>query len=394
MSIDSVAERIHDGLAACAAQDEVLGLSWAVTVGDDAATGSIGWIDPDAHRATVPGTIYRISSMTKPVTAVAALVLVDRGLLQLDDAVDTWLPELSQRQVLRHRAAALDDTLPADRPITVEDLLSFRFGLGLDFSDWSPTPIGDALAALELNAGPPQPALPPELDEWLRRLGTLPLQFQPGSRWLYDLSADVLGALVARATGQPFDRALRELVLDPLDMVDTGFSVPEAELHRFGPCWGVDERGDTVVFDPTDGQWASPPAFPAGSAGLVSTIDDFLRFTALLRCGGEVDGMRLLSSDLVATMTTDRLTSAQRSAGPSFDGACGWGLGLGVQVDAADGVPAGAYGWDGGLGSVWRTDPSTDTTVLLMTNRSWLSPEPPPVRDVVIAALGAGAPGG
>jgi CubicO group peptidase (beta-lactamase class C family) len=392
--IDGVVEAIHDGLSACAAQDEYLGLSWSVTIGDDErSTGALGWIDRDGGRRSGVDTIYRISSMTKPVTAAAALVLVDRGLLQLTDAVDAWLPELSERRVLRHRAAPLDDTVAADRPITVEDLLSFRFGLGMDFSDWSPTPIAEALAGLEINAGPPQPALPPELDEWLRRLGTLPLQYQPGDRWLYDLSADVLGALIARVTGRPFDQALCELVLDPLGMVDTGFSVPEQDLDRFGACWSVDDSGDTVVFDPADGQWSAPPAFPAGSAGLVSTVDDVVRFATALRHGGELDGTRLLSPELVEDMTTDRLTPAQRAAGPSFDGRCGWGLGIGVQVEAGDGLPAGAYGWDGGLGSVWRTDPATDVTVVLLTNRSWLSPEPPPVRDVVIGAFDAVAEG-
>lgn len=389
--IEKVVEGIHEGLAACVEADDSLGLCWSVSLGDDERVGALGWLDVDERRPVELDSVFRISSMTKPITAAAALVLVDRGVLELSDPVDPWLPELADRRVLRHRAGPLDDTVAADRAITVEDLLSFRLGLGLDFSNWTPTPIGEALAALELNAGPPQPGLPPEPDEWLRRLATLPLQYQPGERWLYDLSADVLGMLVARAVGSAFDEALRDLVLDPLEMSDTGFSVSPEQLARFGPCWSSDEQGERVVFDPTAGQWSVPPAFPAGSAGLVSTLADYRRFVEMLRHGGELDGVRLLSADLVMQMTVDRLTAAQRAVGPSFDGSGGWGLGLGVQVESADGVPEGAYGWDGGLGSVWRTDPATDTSVVLLTNRAWTSPEPPAVRDVVIRALVAAA---
>jgi CubicO group peptidase (beta-lactamase class C family) len=174
-------------------------------------------------RAAQPDTIFRISSMTKPITAVATMILLEECVLRIDEPVDRLLPELADRRVVRRIDGPVDDTVPAERAITVRDLLTFRMGFGGYFG---PCPVNDAAAPLQLSVGPPQPSLPPEPDEWMRRFSTLPLMCQPGERWLYHTGADVLGVLIARAGGQPFESFLRQRVFEPLGMKDTAFSVP------------------------------------------------------------------------------------------------------------------------------------------------------------------------
>jgi CubicO group peptidase (beta-lactamase class C family) len=165
--------------------------------------------------------------MTKPIVAAGALVLVEECRLRLEDPVDELLPELADRRVLVDQRGPIDgETVPADRPITVEDVLTFRLGLGMDFTAPWPQPLLEAMSELGLAAGPPEPQLPPEPDEWMRRLSTLPLLHQPGERWLYNTGSDVLGVLIGRASGQPLDVYLRERVFDPLGMSDTGFATP------------------------------------------------------------------------------------------------------------------------------------------------------------------------
>ena len=298
-------------LAGHVARGDVLGLTWLVARGSDAHVGYAGTAAPD--------TIFRISSMTKPVVAVAALMLVERCAIRLDEPVDRLLPELADRQVMRDPAGSIDDTVPADRPITVRDLLTFRMGLGMDFAAPWPQPPLEAMAALDRGAGPPAPARAPAPDEWMRRLRTLPLAHHPGTRWMYDTSADVLGVLVARAAGQPLDAFLREQIFDPLGMRDTGFSVPADALHRFGPRHVTDpETGARQVYDAVDGQWSRPPAFPAGGDGLVSTVDDFAAFASMLRAGGVHGGHRLLARPTIEAMTTNQLpVESLAVAGPS-----------------------------------------------------------------------------
>ena len=371
--------RIAEAVASHVEQGAVTGLVWAVSAGDDLYQGAAGRLRVDGDEPVRLDTIFRISSMTKPLTAVAALMLVDDGVLVLDDPVDDVLPELADRQVLAPGATSLDDTVPADRPITLRDVLTFRLGWGMDFSDWSPNPVLEAAAALELGIGPPAPLAPPPPDEWIRRLGTLPLQHQPGERWLYHVGAEVLGVLVARAAGRPLDRFLAARLLEPLGMVDTGFAVAAADLDRFGPCYGTDpETGETSTYDDTHGQWSTPPAFPSGGAGLVSTVVDYLAFARMLLDGGVHDGERMVSSDAVAAMTTNHLTAEQlATAAPDPSGAQGWGFGVGVQVRATPVSPLGSYGWAGGLGSTWANDPASGTVGILLTNQMWTSPQAP-----------------
>lgn len=333
-------------------------------------------------------SIFRISSMTKPITAVAALLLVEECALRLDDPVDDLLPELADRRVVRRIDAPIDDTVPAERPITVRDLLTFRMGFGAYFG---PCPVNDAAAPLGLGVAAPAPAGPPEPDEWMRRLSTLPLMCQPGERWLYHTGADVLGVLIARASGRPLPTFMRECVFEPLGMRDTTFSVPAAELERFTTAYATDpETGAISELDPVDGQWSAPPAFPSGGAGLVSTVDDYLAFATVLLRGGAP----LLARPTVEAMTTDHLTPAQKAIGGFFPDdfdARGFGFCVGVSTRRDDpSAPVGQYGWDGGLGSVWRNDPSEDLALVLLTNAAWASPRPPAVaRDFLTAAYAA-----
>jgi len=354
----------------------------------------LGTNDPGGSAPITRDTIFRISSLSKPITAVATLILVERGLLRLDEPVDRLLPELAGRRVVRRLDGPLDDTVPAQRAITTRDLLAFTMGFGLLMARPGDLPLLDAALELGVAVGPPQPAGVPEPDEYLRRLGSLPLAYQPGERWLYSTGSDVLGVLIARAAGVPFEQFLRDEIFAPLGMADTAFSVPAEKLSRLGACYGTDPAtGATVVYDAPDGQWSRPPVFPSGAGGLVSTADDYLRFAQMLLEHGRADGGggddgsagggdRILSRPAVELMTSDRLTPEQRARGallPGFFEAHGWGFGVMVDTRRDDLASApGRYGWDGGMGTVWRTDPREEMITILMTPRAWESPEPPP----------------
>jgi CubicO group peptidase (beta-lactamase class C family) len=380
--------RLHDTMAAAVDRGEVPGLVWLVARRGEVHTGTAGTVAEGGEPVT-ERTIFRISSTTKPITAAAAMILLEECRLRLDDPVDAWLPELADRRVLANPEGPLDNTMPAARPITVRDVLTFRLGYGMDFTTLGPQPVLAAMAELRLGSGPPAPAEPPGPDEFVRRLGTLPLSHQPGERWLYHTGADVLGVLIARAAGQPFDEFLRERLLQPLGMTDTGFSVPAAGLARFGPVYMTDPgSGARAVYDPPDGQWSRPPAFPGGGAGLVSTVHDLHAFAAMLLAGGVHDGRRLLARPTVEAMTTDQLDPGQHA---DFSGALGFGFGVGVQRRRAGlGPSQGAYGWDGGFGTSWSNDPAEDLTGILLTNQAWPSAIPPAVhRDFWTCAYAA-----
>ena len=229
----------------------------------------------------------------------------------------------------------------------------------------------------------------------MRRLGTLPLMHQPGERWLYHTSADVLGVLIARAAGQPLEQFLRERIFGPLGMSDTGFAVPAAQLGRLATSYWTDPAsGQTAVYDEPDGQWAAPPAFPSGGGGLVSTAEDFLAFGQLLLGKGRYGGERILSRPAVELMTTDHLTPAQKAVSglvPGYFDSHGWGFGMSVLTRREDvAMTPGTFGWDGGMGTSWYCDPAEDMIMILMTQRAWTSPSPPPlVRDFQTSAYQA-----
>jgi CubicO group peptidase (beta-lactamase class C family) len=376
--------RMREVMASHVARGDVAGLTWAVARHGDTHLGTTGSLEPNGGAAVKEDTIFRISSMTKPVAAVAALILVEECVVRLDEPVDRFLPELADRRVLVDPEGPVTATVPARRPISLRDLLTFRLGWGMDFSNFGPGWLLAAMAELDLGSGPPAPAGPPPPDEWIRRLGTLPLAYQPGERWLYHTGADVLGVLIARASGQTFESFLRERIFEPLGMHDTGFSVPAADMARFGACYASDPAsGDRVVYDAADGQWSAPPAFAGGGAGLVSTVPDYLAFARMLQSGGVHHGRRILARPSIEAMTTNQLTPEQLSAsGPDAAGALGWGFGVGVQIRRTGPARSvGTYGWDGGLGSVWANDPTEGVVGVLMTNQMWTSPTPPPVAE-------------
>jgi CubicO group peptidase (beta-lactamase class C family) len=320
-------------------------------------------------------SIFRISSMTKPITAVAAMILVEECKIRLDEPVDRLLPELANRKVLKQIDGPIEDTVPANRPITVRDLLTFRLGLGIIMGPPDVYPIQKAISALEIvGFGPPNQATPHGPDEWLRRLGTLPLMHQPGERWMYNTGSYILGVLIARASGKPFEAFLRERIFEPLGMQDTGFNVPAAKLDRLvSAYWPNAQTGALDLYDDArNSQWSRPPAFPDGGGGLVSTVDDYLAFGRMMLDKGKLGGGRILSRPTVELMTTDQLTPEQKAASP-FAGLWdnhGWGFGVSI-VTRRDGVAAspGRYGWDGGFGTTWTSDPAEDLVAILMTQR-------------------------
>ncbi|MEU7852380.1 serine hydrolase domain-containing protein [Nonomuraea sp. NPDC049141] len=240
------------------------------------------------------------------------------------------------------------------------------------------TPIMGAIFEQGLTPDLPEPM--PGPDEWIRRLGTLPLMYQPGERWQYQISHDVLSVLVARVTGQPLETFLRERVFDPLGMTDTAFHVPADKIDRLPTLYAPDpQTGEFHVWDEAEGgRWSRPPAFQGSGGGLVSTVDDYHAYFQMLLNGGTHDGRRILSRPAVELMTTNRLTPEQNAArtamatdnvhlsyGQGQHG--GWGMGMAVHTYRGDYAPIGQFGWDGGSGTSTYADPSNQLTGLLLT---------------------------
>jgi CubicO group peptidase (beta-lactamase class C family) len=326
-------------------------------------------------------TIFRIASVTKPIVAAAAMILVEECVLRLDEPVDQWLPELADRRVLRAIDSPLDDTLPANRSITLRDLLTFRLGIGSVMVFPPRYPIQQAMAEAGVGPGPALPAHTP--DELMKRFGSLPLVHQPGEGWLYDSGSDILGVLISRATGTSLEEFLRERIFAPLGMHDTSFSVPVSKLDRLAICYWTDPETETLeVFDGVDdSRWASPPVFESGSGGLVSTVDDLLAFGEMMLKGGKYGSERVLSRPSVELMTTDQITPEQKAVSSFFPGfwdTHGWGFGVSV-VTRRDDLAAtpGRYGWDGGYGTSWYVDPREELIGILMTQRLWDDPGAP-----------------
>ncbi|MCC8982807.1 serine hydrolase domain-containing protein [Bradyrhizobium acaciae] len=371
--------RMHDVLARHIEDGDVPGLVALVSRRGEIHADVIGRMAVDGPPMQ-RDTIFRIASMTKPVTAVAAMILVEECRLRLDDPLDRWLPELADRKVLRSIDAEVNDTVPARRAITLRDLLTFRFGLGMIPAYPARYPIQMALADAGFAPGPVFPSFPP--DELLRRYGTLPLAYQPGERWLYNTGSLILGVLIARVTGISFGGFLQERVFEPLGMKDTAFHVPQHKLSRFATAYARDPAsGALKVFDaPATGKYAAPPAFENGGAGLVSTADDFNAFAQMMLNGGRLGTERILSRPSVELMTSNQITPEQRLGSEFLLGTRGWGFGLSIVTardDLCD-VP-GRYGWDGGYGTSWYSDPREAMTGILLTQRMMDSPQPPPV---------------
>jgi CubicO group peptidase (beta-lactamase class C family) len=378
--------RMHDVMTGYVERGEVPGLITLVSRRGEVHVDVIGTKAYEGSEPIQRDTIFRISSMTKPITAVATMILVEECKVRLDEPVDRLLPELANRQVMKRLDSQLEDTVPANRPITVRDLLTFRMGFGQMMAPPDAYPILKAANEQQIGMGPPSPDMLPAPDEWIRRLGQLPLMHQPGEKWLYNTGADVLGVLIARASGQPFETFLRERIFEPLGMKDTSFSVPGHKINRLVTSyWTNFMSGEIEVYDKAEGgQWSHPPAFPSGAGGLVSTIDDFLAFGQMMLNKGKYGNERILSRLSVETMTTDQLTPEQKAVSGLVPGdfdSIGWGFGMSVVTrrDDVSSVP-GRFGWDGGLGTSWNSDPREEMVTILLTQLAWTSPSPPNVR--------------
>jgi CubicO group peptidase (beta-lactamase class C family) len=322
----------------------VPGAAALVAHGEDVEVAGAGEVEPDS--------IVRIASITKPITAAAVMVLLDERLVSLEAPLGLWLPELATPLVVRTPESAIDDVVPAARPITVEDVMTFRAGWGFP-SDFSLPAVVELFQKVPV-FGPRQTP-----DEWLATLAGVPMLRQPGETWLYNTCSDVQGVLIARVSGQALPDFLAERIFEPLGMTDTGFHVPPEKLDRLPPYRGPD------LAPIEDGPRTEPPIFPSGAGGLVSTLADWHRFGRMLLADGE----GLLSPRSVRLMTTDHLTPEQRRASTLFLEGAGWGFGGAVTAD-------GRYGWVGGTGTTAHVARSTETIGILFTQVQMAGPTP------------------
>jgi CubicO group peptidase (beta-lactamase class C family) len=365
------AARITAGMKSYAEQGDVAGVVTLVQRnGQIVHSDVLGYKDREAQTPMTRDTIFRIYSMTKPITSVAVMMLFEEGKLRLTEPVDRLLPELADAQVLKDPAGPLDQTVPAKGPITIRDLLAHTSGLAYTFTAGEPLAkaLGEnGLLGSSSDLGP---------NEWIQRLGSLPLAYQPGERWHYSLSTDVLGVVVERASGMPFAEFLRTRIFEPLGMKDTAFYVPAAKLDRFATNYARDREqgGKVVVFDhPSKTTYAAPKAFSSGGGGLVSTADDYLRFASMIAHHGELDGVRILSRKGVELMTSNTLTPEERPDAPFgarfFAAGRGFGMGVSVLEDVGRSAQMGSKGnngWGGAAGTWYWVDFEEDLAAVMM----------------------------
>ncbi|MCV7380132.1 hypothetical protein BST11_16215 [Mycobacterium alsense] len=341
-------------------------LAGAVTMvwqrGELLQVNEIGYRDIDAGLPMQRDTLFRIASMTKPVTVAAVMSQVDEGKLGLKDPVVRWAPELADVRVLDDPHGPLDRTHPLRRAILIEDLLTHTSGLAYAFSVSGP--ISKAYMRLPFNQGP---------DAWLSELGKLPLVHQPGDRVTYSHAIDLLGVIASRIDGKPFHEVLDERVLGPAGMPDTGFFVSAEARRRAATMYRLTEehRLQHGVMGPPH---ITPPSFCNAGGGLWSTADDYLRFVRMLLGDGAIDGVRVLSAESARLMRTDRLTAEQKRhnfLGAPYWVGRGFGLNLSVVTDPAKAAPLfgpggpGTFSWPGAYGTWWQADPSADGLILL-----------------------------
>jgi CubicO group peptidase (beta-lactamase class C family) len=337
-----------------------------------------GWRDIEAKLPMERDTLFRIASLTKPITSLAALMLLEEGRFALDDPITRWAPEFSEMRVLRSAAGPLDETDPAERPITFEDLLTHRSGL--IYGLFHRSPLGRAYETAL--GGDIDSQIEP--DEWIARLASLPLVDQPGNLFHYGRSTDLLGLLIARVEGMPFGDVLERRIFGPLGMKDTGFTVPAERFSRRAGLYGFDGAGrlTKVLTCPAGSTLPERPedmAYVSGGQGLWSTLDDYLLFARMFLGEGSVDGMRLLRPETYRLMVSNRLTENQRANSKAmrmsiFADGHGFGLGVAVVLDADKAAPspcggsAGAVGWPGAFGGWWRADKFANSVMIFLAH--------------------------
>ncbi len=386
---------MHQVLSGYIERKEMPGLVALVSHHDDVHVETLGTISVGHSAPMKRDTIFRIASITKPIAAVAAMILVEECKLRLDESIEAWLPELANRRVLKSISSQLDETVPALRVITVRDLLAYRMGFGSVMAMPDTYPIQKLIREYRIGGdGPPRPSQAPGTEEWLQKLGSLPWMAQPGERWMYHVSADVLGVLIARASGQSLGRFMRERIFDPLGMKDTAFHVPSEKIDRLPACYSFNRQTNTLDLydDAANSAWRPEPPFESGGGGLVSTIDDYFAFSRMMLNKGHHGREQVLSRAAVELMTSDQLTPAQRTGSEIFLGAYGsWGFGMAVDIQRNEIFRTpGRFGWDGGFGTSAYTDPENGMIGILLTQRMMDSPEPPKVfTDFWTLAYGA-----
>lgn len=338
----------------------------------------VGWRDVEAGLPVERDTLFRIASMTKPITSTAALMLVEEGRIALNDPIARWAPEFAEMRVLRSPNGPLDETHAAERPITIEDLLTHRSGL--TYGDFHTGPISSAYS--KVLGGDIDSEVQP--DAWISGLAALPLIDQPGAAFHYGRSTDLLGLLIARIEGASLGDVLQRRIFGPLGMKDTAFVVSRAKRHRRARTYGFDDTGRLSALLAVPGGAAVPErpdgmTYMSGGQGLWSTLDDYLAFARMFVGGGTVDGVRLLSPETLALMTSNCLTDKQRATSemlgmPIFEQGHGFGMGVAVvlEPETAPSTPCGggvgAVGWPGAYGGWWRADPNDGSVQIFLAH--------------------------
>lgn len=372
-----VTDRVEAMLEGLVTAGEIAGAATLVwRDGEVVQASAVGWRDREASVPLTRDSLFRIASLTKPITSVAALMLLEDGRFRLDDPISTIAPEFAAPRVLRALDASLGDTFPAERPITFRDLLTHRSGI--TYGAFHPGPLAQAYSTAL--GGDIDSVVEP--DAWIAGLAALPLIDQPGAGFHYGHSTDLLGLLIARMENAPLGDVLERRIFQPLGMTDTGFIVPPAKHGRRAGLYGFDAEGGLrrLVVAPGGATVAERPAdmaYVSGGAGLWSTLDDYLAFARLFLGDGAVDGLRLLKPETLALMTTNQLTDEQRTKAttlgmPTFAPGNGFGLGVAVVTDPATASAThgkggvGTVGWPGAYGGWWQADPTDGSVMILL----------------------------
>ena len=370
---------IRAALEAVVAAGQLAGAATLIwRAGQVAHSTCVGWRDVQARLPVERDTLFRIASMTKPITSTAALMLFEEGRFALDDPIARWAPEFAEMRVLRSLAGPLDQTDAAERPITFADLLTHRSGL--TYGAMHSGPIARAFA--EALGGDIDSEVAP--DDWIAGLAALPLIDQPGATLHYGHSTDLLGLLIARMEDAPLGDVLERRIFGPLGMQDTGFTVPRAKAGRRARLYGFDAAGHLVERLTGPGNSTVPErpegmTYVSGGQGLWSTLDDYLAFARMFIGAGAVNGVRLLRPETFQMMVANQLTESQRATAevtglPLFAAGHGFGLGVAVVLEPAQaltivcGGGAGAVGWPGGFGGWWQADPNDNSVLIFLTH--------------------------